>query len=192
MNKKTKICFLILLVFVVTISSGLLYANNQGTYISRVLSSYSYAYLPEQAKEYIKEVYEETGEVILTEKNKEENKLYLNPQYVEYLTYSEEERDRLGEIPISMVIDYSTRDVAETINVPSSYDLRDDNGNNYVTPVRDQGNLGICWTFATAGAAESHLLKINNSSYDASSKLISERQIDYATSRNGIQDYKRD
>ena len=58
----------------------------------------SYSYLPEEAKEYIKEKYEETGEVILTEKNKEKNKLYLNPQYVKYLTYSEEEKDKFGRV----------------------------------------------------------------------------------------------
>jgi len=166
------------------------YKNRNITYIDTVLLQKSYSYLPDEAKEYIKEVYEETGEVILTEKNKEDNKLYLNPQYVEYLTYSEEEKDKLGEIPISMVIDYSTRDLSETISVPSSYDLRNDNGSNYVTPVRDQGSLGICWAFATAGAVESHLLKTNNTSYTTSSRLISERQIDYATSKDGIKSYK--
>ena len=195
MKKKFKIFLsVILIATIVTVGGSALYKNmntiKKTIYINSILSQKAYSYLPKEAKDYIKEVYAETGTVPLTEKNKEENKLYLNPQYVEYLTYSEEEKDKLGEIPISMVIDYSPRDVAETINVPSSYDLRNDNGNNYVTPVRDQGNLGICWTFATAGAAESHLLKTNNSSYNASSKLISERQIDYATSRNGIKDYK--
>ena len=197
MKKKFKIFLsVILLTTIVTIGGSVIFKNmnmiRKSTYINSVLSQKSYSYLPEEAKEYIKEKYEETGEVILTEKNKEKNKLYLNPQYVKYLTYSEEEKDKLGEIPISMIIDYSTRDKAENINVPSNYDLRNDSGNNYVTPVRDQGSLGICWTFATAGAAESHLLKTTNSSYTSSSKLISERQIDYATSRNGIKDYKNE
>ena len=195
--KKTKIILLIIFITTIVAFSGFFLYKSSGSikktiYINNVLSQKSYSYLPDKAKEYIKEIYEETGKVILTEKNKKENKLYLNPQYVEYLTYSEEEKDELGEIPISMVIDYSKRDVAKNINVPSSYDLRNVNDNNYVTPVRDQGNLGICWTFATAGAAESHLLKTTNTSYSASSKLISERQIDYATSRNGIKDYKNE
>ena len=187
MKKKFKIA---LVIAIIAIGILTLYKNKNTIYINSVLAQKSYSYLPTEAKDYIKEVYEETGQVILTEKNKEENKLYLNPQYVEYLTYSEKEKDELGEIPISMIIDYATRDVAEIINVPSSYDLRNVNGNNYVTPIRDQGNLGICWTFATAGAVESHLLKTTNTSYTTSSKLISERQIDYATSRNGIKDYK--
>ena len=191
MNKKFKIFLLAVLMTTVIAVGGLILNKNMNTiYINLVLSHKSYSYLPTEAKEFIKEIYEETGEVLLTEKNKKDNKLYLNPQYVEYLTYSEEEKDDLGEIPISMIIDYSVRDITENINVPSKYDLRNDNGNNYVTPVRDQGDLGLCWTFATAGAAESHLLKKNNISYTSSSQLISERQIDYATSRNGIKDYK--
>ena len=195
MNKKIKKSFLIIFVISILLSTGFVLFKNRNSikksiYINSVLSKEAYSYLPEEAKDYVKEIYEKTGKVILTEKNKQENKLYLNPQYVEYLTYSEEDKDKLGEIPISMIIDYSTREVAKSINVPSSYDLRNDNGKNYVTPIRDQGNLGICWTFATAGAVESHILKENNSSYTSSSRLISERQIDYATSRNGIRDYK--
>ena len=195
MKKKYKIVLLaILIIPIIAVGCFVFFENmnmiKKTIHINSVLSHKSYSYLPKEAKEYIKEVYEETGEVILTEKNKKENKLYLNPQYIEYLTYTEEEKSDVEEIPISMIIDYSTREIAENINVPISYDLRNDNGKNYVTPIRNQGKLGICWTFATAGAVESHLLKVNNSSYNASSKLISERQIDYATSRNGIKDYK--
>ena len=189
--KKFKIFLSLILIIIIIGVSGLFFTKNkEEIYINIVLSQKSYSYLPNEAKEYIKEIYKETGEVILTEKNKKENKLYLNPQYVKYLTLSEKEKDNEGEIPISMVIDYNVKNISKSINVPSSYDLRNDNENNYVTPVRDQGDLGICWTFATAGAAESHLLKTTNNSYDSSSKLISERQIDYATSRNGIKDYK--
>ncbi len=40
--------------------------------------------------------------------------------------------------------------------LPSKYDLREQRG---VTPVRDQGNWGTCWTFATYGSLESCLMK---------------------------------
>ena len=154
--------------------------------IEHILKNKSYSYLPIEAKNYIKEVYKETGEVILTEKNKKVNELYLNPQYVEYLTYSDEEKESLGEIPISMIIDYALREETKNINIPSKYDMRD----SYVTSVRDQGDLGLCWTFATAGVAESYLLQNNEEITIESPLLISERQIDYVTSRNGIKDYK--
>ena len=41
--------------------------------IHKILEKKEYSYLPKEAKNYIEKVYEETGEVPLTEKNKEEN-----------------------------------------------------------------------------------------------------------------------
>ena len=58
--------------------------------IKTVLKTDAYTYLSDEAKEFIENVYEETGEVILTEKNKEDNVPYLNPKYVEYLSLSDE------------------------------------------------------------------------------------------------------
>ncbi|MBR5503030.1 MAG: hypothetical protein IKV87_01085, partial [Methanobrevibacter sp.] len=40
----------------------------------------------------------------------------------------------------------------------------------FVTPVKDQGNTGNCWAFATMAALESHLLKTENTSYNLSQK----------------------
>ena len=189
MFKNKKILFLLVFIVIGTIGGMFLYKNKKDIYVNTILSTSSYSYLPNEAKEYIKEVYEKTGEVILTEKNKKENTPYLNPQYVNYITLSDEDKNSFGDIPMSMIVDYSSR-IKKRGVLPSSYDLRDDNGNNYVTPVRDQGQLGICWAFASAGIAESYLLKNNNISYNQSSTLISERQIDYITSKDGIFDYK--
>ena len=189
MSKK-KIIFLIIAIFLLVSGGLFIFKNKKELYISYVLSTKPYSYLPEEAKEYVKGIYEKTGNVILTEKNKKENKVYLNPQYIEYLTYTDKEKDGLGEIPFPMIVDYSPHEISKDITIPKSYDLRNVDEKNYVTPIRDQGKLGICWTFATAGAIESHLLKKNNLTYTDTSTLISERQIDYATSKDGIKDYR--
>lgn len=51
------------------------------------------------------------------------------------------------------------------IDLPSSYDLRDE---GLITSVKNQGGSGSCWTFATIAAIESYLLKYENMSYDLS------------------------
>ena len=172
------------------VGGSLLFANRDKVYINYVLAKSDYAYLPKEAQEYIRDVYNTTGEVMLTEKNKKEKMPYLNPIYVDYLTYNEEKKEEIDVIPDTTVIDYVGNTTKEDKVIPSSYDLRNVNGKNYVSPVGNQGSLGLCWTFSTTGAAESYLLKKGDTSYNSSSTLFSQRQIDYATANNGIKDYK--
>ena len=187
---KRKRIVLIMGVIGFIVGGSFLFANRDKVYINYVLAKSDYAYLPKEAQEYIRDVYNTTGEVMLTEKNKKEKMPYLNPIYVDYLTYNEEKKEEIDVIPDTTVIDYVGDTTKEDKVIPSSYDLRNVDGKNYVSPVGNQGSLGLCWTFSTTGAAESYLLKRGDTSYNSSSTLFSQRQIDYATANNGIKDYK--
>lgn len=45
------------------------------------------------------------------------------------------------------------------LNLPSKYDLRNADGVNYTTSVKNQGNYGLCWAFSATTAFESTLKK---------------------------------
>ncbi len=53
------------------------------------------------------------------------------------------------------------KETQNSSNLPSSIDLRNYNGKNYVTPAQKQ-LFGDCWTFATTGAAEIAYLYAND------------------------------
>lgn len=204
-NKKIRNIVIVLIVLIIPI--GVIYVNYKNNnidkkeYISKVLKTDAYSYLPEEAKEYIEKVYEETGNVLFTEKNKIENVPYLNPKYVEYLSYmnnSTNEKDidkeeiKYDIIPNETIIDYiyTNNTTLNNDELPTSFNLNNYNGKDYVTSIKDQKSSGLCWAFATNSQVESYLLLKNNLSYDENtSKRFSERQLDYATSINGILDY---
>ena len=185
----TKYSFIAIFLLIISLSVFMFKKVSYKNEIDKILSGEFYSYLPEKAKNYVKEVYESTGEVIRTEKNKVENEPYLNPMFVEYITMSEEEQSNEEIVPMPTIVDYSTPIDALEDSSLSSYDARNVNGKNFVSPLRDQGNLGICWAFASAEVVETYLMKESNTSYSNSSQLVSERQLDYATSIDGIKDY---
>ena len=178
----------VLVLFVFTLVGGL-YLYLRPSKIEKILESDSYSYLNKEAKNYIRDVYEETGQVVLTEKNKETNVPYLNPGYIEYLALSDEDREKVSLVPNAYVLDYVYTGTESSKELPSSYDLRNVDGKTFITPLKNQGNLGICWAFSALEQAESYLLVKNNKSYDSTSELFSVRQLDYATSTNGIKNY---
>lgn len=67
--------------------------------------------------------------------------------------------EELGDIPLDpetyqRYLKTYPSELSEAL--PSAYDARND---GIVTPAKDQGGCGSCWSFASVGAMESHLLK---------------------------------
>jgi len=108
----------------------------------------------------------------------------INPQFVRYvhdnsLSHSASENtDHLGfspspiyrpEIRDIQLFDTPTRD--QLTSDQTSFDLRTE---GTVSPVKDQGNFGTCWAFATYGSLESTLMPANPTS-DFSEKNLANR-----------------
>lgn len=178
---------IVIVIVMLSVLSLFLYARKENT-INKILSQEPYKYFNKDIKEYIKKVYNATGKVVQTEDNKEENTPYLNPKYIRYLSLSDTEKRNVEEIPSTYTVDFPV-EVKKVGSLPSSFDLRNINGNSYITPLKNQASLDLCWDFTLVEQAESYVMLKNNTPYNASSILFSTRQIDYASSTNGIKDY---
>ena len=183
-NRFKIIYFVPMILFIVFLLCIIIPSND----INKILESKDYNYLPKEAINYIKDYYEETGTILLTEKNKKENVPYLNPDYVDYLVSAEEEKKDYNVIPESLILDYVSveTDNSSASELPETFDLSNVDGNSFISPIKNQMSSGLCWDFATTEQAESYLMVKNNSPYSSESKLFSTRQIDYATSKNGF------
>lgn len=66
----------------------------------------------------------------------------------------------------------------KAVKLPASYDLRKE---NLSTEIKDQGEYGTCWAFATISAAESSLLKEFPEKYNSQTLDLSEAHLSYFT-----------
>ena len=178
--------------------------NIDENYIYEILKGEAYSYLNDEAKDFIVDVYKETGEVLLTEKNKKDGMIYINPDFIEYLGLSDEEKAKYQIIPdVYLTAQKQTHldDYTPAFKggnrfgsmlfsnslLPSSFDFRNVDGKNYLTPLKNQGSLGLCWAFASVENAETYLMYNKKQSYNPSTtETFSIRQMDYATSSNGL------
>lgn len=187
-NKNIKIGVAIILPIILLIGVLLYKINIYDKDIDNILKTNAYSYLSPAVQEYIKNVYEESGEVVLTQKNKKENLAYLNPQYIDYLNMSEEEKESVDLIPNELIVDYVSGDEKyDYSTLESYYNLKDE---NYITPLKNQKSLGICWAEATIENAETFLMMKNGKTYsEGSTEILSPRHLDYAGSSFGIEGY---
>ena len=186
--KRSRIFLLIALITLTITSTAFFVKIINKPYIIRMLESDAYSYLSEPAKDYIEKVYNDTGKIIFTEKNKEDNTPYLNPDYINYLSLTSEEQEEYEIIPTPYLVEF--KEVGEVNESFSSiYDLRNVSNNSYISQLKNQETLDICWAFATVEQIESNIMLRNKKPYNSSSLVFSPRQIDYAASNNGIKEY---
>ena len=89
------------------------------------------------------------------------------------LAYSDEEHP-CGSIPDPFPVSQPTRNAKVSLrtrlggaNIPARWDARD---YGWVTPVKDQGSYGTCWSFAACSVLETALLKGGYGAFDLSEK----------------------
>ena len=187
-NKKTiLIKSFIIFILTIFISTTTVYAEKID--IDKTLKQNEYSNLSETVKDYIKEYYKKHGLLLVTYDNAKEGQAYINPDFITYL--DSKDKSKYGLIPYDVgYIPKKTSNNNETSKVdgvpvlPSKFDLRSDNGKNYVSPVKDQ-DANNCWAYATASMLETHDLIRKNKSYDSSATLFSAKQLDYASSYDG-------
>jgi uncharacterized protein (TIGR03437 family) len=75
----------------------------------------------------------------------------------------DEFRKRLGVRPPHEFVGPEKASLPMALQAPSLPERLDwrNNGGNFVTPVRDQGSCGGCWSFSAAGALESYIMISN-------------------------------
>ena len=189
---KKKIVLYSILIIVISIFTYSSTNNPRLMYkdIDDVLTSKAYSTLTPVEKKYIMNYYNETGIILPTEENKQDNEPYFNPLYGYYLNLTDEQKENYETIPSPIVSDTKFYTNNAVTGFSKYYNLANISGYNYTSELKDQDELGICWAFAAVEQAESYIMKRNGIVSSApNAPVFSPRQLDYATSVDGLRDY---
>lgn len=111
----------------------------------------------------------------------------ISQKFIDYLnTPSLYSNESSGYIPKPYELPYIEKN--QTYNLPSTYNISSQyniqNPKKFISPIKDQGQDGVCWAFSTIGVMESALLKQDNltqlDTYD-----FSENHMRHALSKDG-------
>jgi C1A family cysteine protease len=98
----------------------------------------------------------------------------LNPDFLDYLDNPYE--PLYGYIPppvsLSHLSEIPMPRMAALTLLPSAFDWRDKDGQDWVTPVKNQNPCGTCWIFGTIAAIESRVLIEEGVEYDFSEQNV--------------------
>ena len=110
----------------------------------------------------------------------------LNPQWIIYNESTEEEKEKYVIIPEKYIESNSITDYTIDDDLPSSFNLTNVNGVNYVSDgIKNQGLEGLCWIYSSLTSFESNIrVKYNKK------PSFSIKQFDYSRSNN-ILEYEK-
>ena len=108
---------------------------------------------------------------IFTKEFIEENNTWNNDEFYTNLTIYP-----IAYNDVGLKLNLTNNSIIVT-DLPSKFDLRDW---GWVTPIKDQGDIGSCWTFGMISTLEAALLKATGTTYDLSENNIRNNELAYS------------